>query len=387
VLVRSDRLESLASPAFVAALALLVLNDFALKPLLHNAFTGKLSDFAGLFALTLFVATLWPRRRWAAACAIAAAFTFWKTSYAEPFIDALNALSPLAFGRTVDLTDLVALPMIPLALYAAPRLEPLPLPRALQVGLAVLAPLAFSATSQQRHVVRSTLDVSSVALVDEATLQVFADAVAEDHGLRCTVCDSLDEGRVYAGREAGDSAVESLTVNLDPERRHLFYTTSAFGRKGREGALALSTDIRAGMLDRFPTVTTIEFVDGVDDRLRKSTMFTIRVSTDVAPSVESIEQAKRSLSSIVEDVVRTHALRVEPDAPLYYSGGHFGASPYDRELVLQAYSTRNTMLEVRVTRQTESSAALHAAIVEDLAERLGAAFGATAVMREEFPPD
>jgi hypothetical protein len=34
MLVRSDRLQSLASPAFMAALALLVLNDFALKPLL-----------------------------------------------------------------------------------------------------------------------------------------------------------------------------------------------------------------------------------------------------------------------------------------------------------------------------------------------------------------
>ena len=55
------RLQSLASPAFITALALLVVNDFALKGLFHNALTGKVSDFAGLFALTLFVATLWPR--------------------------------------------------------------------------------------------------------------------------------------------------------------------------------------------------------------------------------------------------------------------------------------------------------------------------------------
>ena len=59
--VRSERLESLASPAFVAALALLVVNDVALKPLFHNAVTGKLSDFACLFSLSLFLAALWPR--------------------------------------------------------------------------------------------------------------------------------------------------------------------------------------------------------------------------------------------------------------------------------------------------------------------------------------
>src|SRR5262245_5274448 len=184
-MIRANRLESLASPAFIAALALLIINDFALKPLFHNALTGKLSDFAGLFALTLFVATLWPRHRRLAACVIAVSFAFWKTSYAEPLIEAWNAVVPFAFGRTVDLTDLVALPMILLAVWAAPRLEPLPLPRALQVGLAVLAPLAFTATSQPRAAVRSTLDVSSATELDADSLQAFFDQVAERHGLRC----------------------------------------------------------------------------------------------------------------------------------------------------------------------------------------------------------
>ena len=114
---RSDRLAPLASPAFIGALALLVLNDFALKPLFHNAVTGKLSDFAGLFAFTLFVATLWPSHRRLAAWLIAAAFAFWKPIYADPLIALLNAISPVAFGRTVDLTDLVALPMIPLRIW------------------------------------------------------------------------------------------------------------------------------------------------------------------------------------------------------------------------------------------------------------------------------
>jgi hypothetical protein len=155
----ATRLESLASPAFMAALALLVLNDFVLKPLLHNALTGKLSDFAGLFALTLFIATLWPRHRRLSAWAIAAAFTFWKTSYAEPLIELVNAISPFQLGRTVDITDVVALPMIPLAVWAAPRLGPLPLPRVLQWVLVVIALVAFTATSRARYIARSTVDV------------------------------------------------------------------------------------------------------------------------------------------------------------------------------------------------------------------------------------
>src|SRR5215510_1564174 len=157
-MIRADRLESLASPAFIAALALLVINDFALKPLFHNALTGKLSDFAGLFALTLFVATQWPRHGRLAAALIAATFTFWKTSYAEPLIEAWNAVAPFAFGRTVDLSDLVALPMIPLAVWAAPRVTPWPSSRALQLCLAVFAPIAFTATSKGQSQIRATAE-------------------------------------------------------------------------------------------------------------------------------------------------------------------------------------------------------------------------------------
>jgi hypothetical protein len=157
----SERFTSLASPAFIAALVLLVVNDFALKPLLHNALTGKLSDFAGLFALTWFVAAAWPRRRRLTAALVGAAFVFWKTGYSEPLIAWLDAAVPFAVGRTVDLIDLVALPMVPLALWMEQRLEPMPLPRALTIGLAVLAPVAFTATSRAPFVVRSTTRVSA----------------------------------------------------------------------------------------------------------------------------------------------------------------------------------------------------------------------------------
>ena len=381
-MVRAERLESLASPVFIAALALLVVNDFALKPLFHNVITGKLSDFAGLFALTFFVGTLWPQHRRLAACVIAIAFTFWKTSYAEPLIEAWNAVAPFAVGRTVDLTDLVALPMIPLAVWLAPRLRQWPLPRALQISLAVLAPLAFTATAAPQYHVRSTLDMSSVAVVDEATLRAFVDEVAEDHGLRCSICDSLDEGRVYS-QSSSERAPDELTVNLDAERQRLFYITSDYGRGGRKKVLALSEDIRAGMQERFPGVTAIESVEGLEALSRDSTVFTIQLPV-TALSVETAEQAKRTLSSIVEEVVRVHGLRTDEKALLYYAGRRFGASASDRDLILSPMPESNSVLRVAVTRRTQNYAALHDAINEDLAARLAAAFGEAAVTRGDF---
>lgn len=52
---------SLASPAFVASVLLLLINDFVLKPQIGNAVTGKLSDFAGLFAFPFFWSAFFAR--------------------------------------------------------------------------------------------------------------------------------------------------------------------------------------------------------------------------------------------------------------------------------------------------------------------------------------
>lgn len=48
-------MDLLLRPLALAAVATLALNDHVLKPWLHNAFTGKLSDVAGCFVLPLFL--------------------------------------------------------------------------------------------------------------------------------------------------------------------------------------------------------------------------------------------------------------------------------------------------------------------------------------------
>ncbi len=87
-----------------------------------------------------------------------------------------------------------------------------------------------------------------------------------------------------------------MTVNLDAERRQVFYVTSDRGRRARENVLTLSEDIRAGMQQRFPGVTAIEFSEERDFLEESSTLFTIELTTEGALSVETAEQAKRTLS-------------------------------------------------------------------------------------------
>jgi hypothetical protein len=100
--------------ALAALILILLANDFILKATFPNYLTGKLSDFAGLAALALFVRLLAPRYTAPVFIAIAALFAWWKSPLAGWFIDAANGVLPFPIGRVVDPSDLAALVMLPI---------------------------------------------------------------------------------------------------------------------------------------------------------------------------------------------------------------------------------------------------------------------------------
>jgi hypothetical protein len=140
----------LLHPIPLMAIAVLVVNDHALKPAFGNALTGKLSDAAGLVFFPLFLQALvelaqsaarasWrPSRAVIAACAVLTAVTFAATNLAEPAAElyrhGLGLLQwpfravaagaagagvpgPTPVQHTLDPTDLLALPFAGLALW------------------------------------------------------------------------------------------------------------------------------------------------------------------------------------------------------------------------------------------------------------------------------
>jgi hypothetical protein len=68
---------------FIFALLLLLLNDFWLKGLFGNWFTGKLSDFAGLFVFAMFWMAIFPSHRTKIGVLTAVAFAFWKSPLSQ----------------------------------------------------------------------------------------------------------------------------------------------------------------------------------------------------------------------------------------------------------------------------------------------------------------
>lgn len=157
----------LLHPAFLLALALLIANDAWFKTLFHNTLTGKLSDFAGVFAFAFFWSALIGRGSARVEAAVhvvvGLAFVWWKSSWSQPAIDAWNALGVWPLARVVDASDLLALTALPLswrlgrspglaACRVAAMSDAMPGPtRATKWVVVAIALVAFTATSRNGY--------------------------------------------------------------------------------------------------------------------------------------------------------------------------------------------------------------------------------------------
>lgn len=142
----------LLHPAFLLSLFLLFLNDITLKYQFHNWLTGKLSDFAGVYAISVFVIAFFPGRKKLILFSIALFFVWWKSDMSTSFIDGWNNIFPMKIGRVVDFSDLLALSILPLAYYVSSCHTTNDEPHPLLIGsISFFALFSFCFTSMPRH--------------------------------------------------------------------------------------------------------------------------------------------------------------------------------------------------------------------------------------------
>lgn len=132
-MVRNPNL--LRSKLFLLGLLVLVLNDHYFKLAYPTWFTGKISDFAGLFVLPILLSSISEKSITLNYFLTALIFIFWKSPIVEPFITAGNALG-IPFHRTVDYTDFIALVILP---FSYKYLATIPLSRVINKKLAINA--------------------------------------------------------------------------------------------------------------------------------------------------------------------------------------------------------------------------------------------------------
>lgn len=106
--MKNNDLNKLRHPLFIASVLLLLLNDFYLKQAYGNVLTGKLSDFAGLFAFPFFFSCLFANHKKLIHLATVFLFVWWKSTFSQPYIDLVNGIG-IPIGRVVDFSDNMAL--------------------------------------------------------------------------------------------------------------------------------------------------------------------------------------------------------------------------------------------------------------------------------------
>lgn len=112
--------QSIFHIPFLLGLTLLLLNDFYFKAEFHNWFTGKLSDFSGLFVFVLFFQGLFPNKKLNVYLITGLGFIFWKSNYSQGFIEWFSQTF-YVIHRVVDYTDLLALLVLPVAYFYKPN--------------------------------------------------------------------------------------------------------------------------------------------------------------------------------------------------------------------------------------------------------------------------
>lgn len=110
-----NRAALLLNYVFLAGLLLLALNDHFFKDAFGNLLTGKLSDFAGVLILPIFLAYVFNTRSRGVIVATVLFFAFWKSPLSQGLIDGINATGLIHYGRVVDYTDLLAFAVLPLS--------------------------------------------------------------------------------------------------------------------------------------------------------------------------------------------------------------------------------------------------------------------------------
>lgn len=236
-------LRALQHPYTLLSIGVLLLNDHVLKAAVPSWFTGKLSDFAGLFFFPFVLLALlaWPltalrlRPRQALAIAIlttGAWFTLLKT---VPAINHLTAqLAGWFVGGNVvivlDPSDLLALPMLGLAWQFGQRVARVgsachPSKRAyLALGLATLASIATSPCMPPLRVLR--------VLAHDSVLYAGLDST---YGNQYEVFQSVDGGSSWQYVEPGATITQPLqeavtlpkTVCLTTAAQHCYRITGA----------------------------------------------------------------------------------------------------------------------------------------------------------------
>lgn len=212
----------------------------------------------------------------------------------------------------------------------------------------------------------------------EADLGRLFDAVAEQHGLVCKICEPLSEGRSYGGQTEAEKTV-AVTVNFEPLQGHIYYDlrapASATPVQQQELA-AIRTEIQQALHTDFPQLQIVAVAPASANPVRLGVKKARRATSYLEH--ENQEDYKRTLA-IVDKVARNFDLtRAHP--AMYYAGKLLGPNEYERELAISVVLAEDPLIAVRVDAHSAQYADLQQQIVRELQQQLRNEFGSQRVL-------
>jgi hypothetical protein len=165
-------LNLFSRPLFLLCLLLLITNDFYFKYAFPGLITGKLSDFAGLFIFPYFFSVFMEKQAKFIYISTALFFVYWKLEISQPFIDGINSIFHSSFYRTVDVTDLIVLLILPLSYkyLRKDEVHTLKVNHLTQMAIILISAFSFVATTLPKETpVESTLKSGKAYMVPVTT--------------------------------------------------------------------------------------------------------------------------------------------------------------------------------------------------------------------------
>ncbi|MDX1488095.1 MAG: hypothetical protein R3268_07845 [Acidiferrobacterales bacterium] len=186
------------------SLAALVINDGYLKYVFPGLVTGKLSDVAGIFLVSLLVFSLFPTRKLQSSLLVGAVFLLWKSGLSQPAIDWFNSISSVRLGRVVDYSDLLALLVVPLAWRYSDGTDrkqlSRPSTRVASLPIAVISLLAITGTSIMFPTRDFTMrDAATDSQVQNRDVYEAVQRVGQKYELVCKDCDPAATDNRFVG--------------------------------------------------------------------------------------------------------------------------------------------------------------------------------------------
>lgn len=378
------RFDVLRSPVFIVSLATLALNDLVLKAAFHNWMTGKLSDFSGLAAFSLFCLSLWPRHSVSISLGVASGFVWWKSSWSQSAIDLANGYLPFAIGRVVDYSDLLALPIVWIVLRCAPGFRLWGMKDTWVRVLACTSLVVFTGTTtyhERRFTETGRIPVEGAAksaVEMEAEVQGLFDKIAGKHQLACNVCEPLSQGRLYSMSYTLDSGYPpplALVASIDVETATVIYEVLSGAWNGPppnpQAVDAIYSDLREEFMRHYPSLKLVKA-----DKYGNRWSTKIRVSRRAIFSIDEAEDQNDfdHAFKLFKEIVERNGLRKKSET-YYFAGRLLGPSTQHRELTVSIWMGGSPLIVVDVQCQTPESGARARDLAHELGVALRGAFG------------